>query len=921
MKESDRPGVLWSRRRLLLEVLERRDLLTAVRVVNWNTLDRPNNQTQINQFTTILSAIGSENVGGTARPIDLLALQETSPQRANNVEAILDGLYADDYESVTIGGGAPDEYVGFVYNTNVLELLATSSVSGSFTHEPMRGLFRPVGTSGDADFYAYSIHLKAGNSNSDEDKRTIETAALRNNADSLGNGAQVMFMGDFNMRSSNETAFDSFVAAGNAQLFDPINRLGNWYNNFSFRDIHTQNPQNNASGGFMDDRFDLQLLSGEFFDGQGIDYTSGSYRAFGNNGTHNLNGPITSGSGASPAVLSALALASDHLPVVADYEFTAGISLAVNDVIVDESAGTATFTISADAMPTSPVTVQYATQSGTAISNSDFEAKSGVATIATTSTSTTVVVDIIDDTLQEPDESFFLNLSGASAGATIADNQGIATITANDAVSVTFGFDQDTISVPEGTSEVTVEFVLSGNAPEFDAFTYAIGIGDGFGGGGTGTPPQFVAVPTLINDVVTWSNFADLPTPQAATGNVNAPAGTGASATLPSTVLTMTIDVSQSVQGDTWILDANLVDASDISFEGTPFPVIGSTSTINIVAAAEVVDRHLFYDNSYFDGFQLGAGAADDDAIDESKVPLLPAGDAEFANYTGYSQGINGIIVDIENLVSTPVADDFYFAVGNDSDPGNWAELMVAPVIDVRSGEGTDGSDRVTLTWPSGTIVNQWLQINVLSDGPGSIVSVPDTFYFGNALGEVGAGDTRVNSTDAGSISANFTPIFPPQTESVQEPHDVNKDGRVDSTDLGFTSGQFTPIFPPGQELALISVPGAALGFESAAAFQSFETPTQSSSLLQVSPVQTSLQTSASALTNRERDEAVDLAIVTTPARKLVSFGKPRDIVSTAPNPSLVDVVLAESPATDSLSRLLGTIANRNSSNSMKHLD
>jgi hypothetical protein len=70
----------------------------------------------------------------------------------------------------------------------------------------------------------------------------------------------------------------------------------------------------------MDDRFDIHFASGEFFDGTGIDYVTGSYHVFGNNGTHTFGQPITTGTGASPAVLAALASASDHLPVISDYE-------------------------------------------------------------------------------------------------------------------------------------------------------------------------------------------------------------------------------------------------------------------------------------------------------------------------------------------------------------------------------------------------------------------------------------------------------------------------------------------------------------------------------------------------------------------------------------------------------------------------
>ena len=55
----------------------------------------------------------------------------------------------------------------------------------------------------------------------------------------------------------------------------------------------------------MSDRFDLQLVSGELLDGMGLDYVSGSYHVFGNNGTHTLGAAIDTGTGAASAVLAA----------------------------------------------------------------------------------------------------------------------------------------------------------------------------------------------------------------------------------------------------------------------------------------------------------------------------------------------------------------------------------------------------------------------------------------------------------------------------------------------------------------------------------------------------------------------------------------------------------------------------------------
>jgi hypothetical protein len=86
----------------------------------------------------------------------------------------------------------------------------------------------------------------------------------------------------------------------------------------------------------MDDRFDVQLVTGEFLDGEGLSYSPGSYHVLGNNNTHQCcNFSISTGSGAAPAVLAALETASDHLPVIADYQLPAILEADIG--IVPES--------------------------------------------------------------------------------------------------------------------------------------------------------------------------------------------------------------------------------------------------------------------------------------------------------------------------------------------------------------------------------------------------------------------------------------------------------------------------------------------------------------------------------------------------------------------------------------------------------
>jgi hypothetical protein len=87
----------------------------------------------------------------------------------------------------------------------------------------------------------------------------------------------------------------------------------------------------------------------------------------------------------------------------------------------------ASFTVKLDKPSTVPVTVKYATANGTATAGSDYIATSGTVTFAPGETSKTIVVQVCGDTIDEPDETFVVNLSQPT-NATIADNQAVGTI-------------------------------------------------------------------------------------------------------------------------------------------------------------------------------------------------------------------------------------------------------------------------------------------------------------------------------------------------------------------------------------------------------------------------------------------------------------------------------------------------------------
>ncbi len=407
-------------KRLRFEALERRDLLAVVRLAAWNTLNGPNDAADDANFSTVLAEIGSETVAGNTKRIDILAVQETDPSGSGGgsigrIENILDALYTStDYASVVsiVDGGG--DSTGFIYDTSTLTLLESVDVlPGSLTHSILRAEFRPDGTLGESDLYVYSVHLKSGSAGSDKTIRSSEAALLRSDADSLGEGAAVLFVGDFNMQDSFEAAFSNFSASGAGQVQDVADALGDWSDNIAFKSLHTQNPRDN-----MNDRFDLQLASGEFFDGVGLEYVDNSFHAFGNDGSHTLNSAITTGTGASPSVLAALVSASDHLPTVADYEIIPSVPL----LRIRETGGSTqtieggvydTYNVVLDTIPTANVTV---------IVSPDAQIDLGFTTQLTFTPSNaltpqTIVVNALDDLVGEGNHGGLITHSVVSADA------------------------------------------------------------------------------------------------------------------------------------------------------------------------------------------------------------------------------------------------------------------------------------------------------------------------------------------------------------------------------------------------------------------------------------------------------------------------------------------------------------------------
>jgi len=106
-------------------------------------------------------------------------------------------------------------------------------------------------------------------------------------------------------------------------------------------------------------------------------------------------------------------------------------SIGTLDAAPAGEGSTATFTVALSAVSGRDVSVAYATTDASATAGQDYAARNASLTIAAGATSATVGVALIDDGIDEPDETFGLRLSAPSA-ATLGDATASATIVDND---------------------------------------------------------------------------------------------------------------------------------------------------------------------------------------------------------------------------------------------------------------------------------------------------------------------------------------------------------------------------------------------------------------------------------------------------------------------------------------------------------
>lgn len=205
---------------------------------------------------------------------------------------------------------------------------------------------------------------------------------------------------------------------------------------------------------------------------------------------------------------------------------------------------------------------------------------------------------------------------------------------------------------------------------------------------------------------------------------------------------------------------------------------------------------------------EANSGGDCDDADLCGKVALLPGQSANGHNYLTNVQGITGIAVDVSGVAGPLTASDFSFRVGNSSDTTTWTSAPSPLSVEWFDQAGTGGSGRAVITWSSGSIENEWLEVTVEANIQ-TRLTVPDVHYWGHQTGQTvtdGASDrVVVDSLDQLSVASHPRSFL--QRASLNNPYDLNRDGLVDGTDLAIARDSTTAA---GAGLLLWAPPTAA---------------------------------------------------------------------------------------------------------------
>ena len=576
------------------------------------------------------------------------------------------------------------------------------------------------------------------------------------------------------------------------------------------------------------------------------------------------SGPAVTLTGATSATPSFTAPAATGTPQVLRFQLTVGDgtqtssdtidvtvaaavvrTLSINDVMVTEgNAGSvnATFTVALSSAHTQTVTVNYAVGGGTATAGQDFTAVSGTLTFAPGVVSQPISVPVLGDLLDEPSETFFVNLSGATQ-ATIADGQGLGTITDDDAAPT---LSINDVTVTEGNAgSVNAVFTVSLSAASSQSVSVNYATANGTAAAGQdytavavttltfapGQTSQTIAV-AVLGDLVAEANetfFVNLTTPVNATISDAQGVGTiandeGVSLSISdvtvaetnaagvNAVFTVSLSTTSSQTVSVTFATANNTAVAPADYSARTATVLSfspgsSSATITVAIAGDTRDEN---NETFFVNLTspVNATIADSQGVgtitDNDPTPSLSINNVTVTE--GNSGSANaGFTVTLSAASDLPVSVNY--ATANSSAVAGQDYTAVSGTLSFAAGTTTQTLNvPVTgdvLDEPNETFaVNLTVPVNATIADSQGVATINDN----EGMPSLTINNVTVTETDTGSTNAIFTVSLSPLSSSTVTVNYAMSGGNATAgQDYTATSGTLT--FASGVAAQTISVP------------------------------------------------------------------------------------------------------------------
>ncbi len=204
---------------------------------------------------------------------------------------------------------------------------------------------------------------------------------------------------------------------------------------------------------------------------------------------------------------ASLGAASSHARTLTDDDPPPLVSIGDTSVAEGQS-GTriAVFTVTLSGPSSQAAIVNYSTADATATAGADYQATSGTVSFAPGSTTATLAVSVIGDTVAEADDVFFVNL-GSPVNLAIADGGGNGSIV-NDDIAGSFQFSLASYAVSEAVTQAVITVKRTGGTASGVSVSWEASNGSASAGSdysaasgtvsfGTGSVSQTFTVPLL----------------------------------------------------------------------------------------------------------------------------------------------------------------------------------------------------------------------------------------------------------------------------------------------------------------------------------------------------------------------------------------------------------------------------------------